>query len=475
MGPFARRLQEQLVELHRLLDRPGFGAGPMSVGAEVEVSLVGPDGASSPINHEILGTHLDPRVVVELDRFNLEFNATPVGFQGQPFAALGAELERGLASMANAAAVHDARVVPVGILPTLTLDDLQSSAMSEVHRYRALSAALRQQKRGPFQVSIDGDDPLEVECDDVTLEGAATSFQIHLRVEARDFADVYNAAQLATPVVLAVSGNSPIFLGRRLWDETRIALFKQAVDGRSLDGIRSFPPPRVWFGNGWVRDGAYELFAANVALYAPLLPTLFDAQVERGAAPALRELRLHNSTVWRWNRPVYDPEYGGHLRIEFRALPSGPTVTDMMANAAFMIGLTLGLAPRIRDLLPGLPFEFARHNFYRAAQKGLDAELLWPGAPPSPHLHNAAELATELLSIAEDGLSSVGIASADIDDHLAIIRDRIAADQTGARWQRRAFEHFLGHHDRQEAARRMLESYFDGLRGGEPVHQWPLP
>ena len=148
---------------------------------------------------------------------------------------------------------------------------------------------------------------------------------------------------MLTAPVLAASGNSPTFLGHRLWHETRVALFKQAGDDRPPDRTPSGGmPPRVGFGNGWVREGALELFCESVALHEPLLPVCGGenprACARAGGIPRLDELRLHHGTVWKWNRPVYDPAYGGHLRIELRALPSGPTLCDMLANAAFLVG-----------------------------------------------------------------------------------------------------------------------------------------
>ena len=181
----------------------------------------------------------------------------------------------------------------------------------------------------------------------MSLEGAATSFQVHLRVDPAAFARTYNAVQAATAPVLAVAGNSPTFLGHRLWEETRIALCKQSLDERDRRGLRR-RLARVAFGTGWLRGGALELFAEGVRLYQPLLPVLGDHDPSDGGdqwrAPPLEELRLHQGTVWRWNRAVYDPASGGHLRIEMRALPAGPTVVDMLANAALLVGLSLWLA-----------------------------------------------------------------------------------------------------------------------------------
>src|SRR6185295_670300 len=156
----------------------------------------------------------------------------------------------------------------------------------------------------------------------------------------------------------------------RLWEETRVALFRQATDDRRDPSVE-WRPARVSFGHGWVRHGALELFAESVLQHAPLLPIASDedarARVRAGDVPELVELRLHQGTIWRWNRAVYDPTAGGHLRIELRALPAGPSLPDMLANAAFLLGLTLALAPDAERLVTALTFGQARLNFYAAA------------------------------------------------------------------------------------------------------------
>ena len=214
----------------------------------------------------------------------------------------------------------------------------------------------------------------------MSVEGANTSFQVHLRVNPAEFTRAYNAAQLAIAPVLAAAGNSPTFLGHRLWEETRIALCKQSIDDRDTRGPRR-RLARMAFGTGWLRDGPLELFAESVRLHEPLLPVLGAGNAQRGdrgQVPPLHELRLHQGTVWRWNRAIYDPAAGGHLRIEMRGLPAGPTMIDMMANAAFLLGLSLWLAEQNPRWTYDLSFERAEHNFYRAAQYGLAALLTWP-------------------------------------------------------------------------------------------------
>jgi hypothetical protein len=369
--------------------------------------------------------------------------------------------------------------VPIGILPTLTAADFARPVLSDSRRYRALSSGIRRLRHSPFPIRIEGTDRLELDCDDVTLEGAATALQIHLRVPPTRFAAVYNAAQIATAPALAIAGNSPLFLGKRLWEETRVALFQQATDDRSDSDEAAHLHPRVTFGHGWVREGPHELFAEAVALHPALLPVMGHESplevVAAGGLPKLEELRLHQGTVWAWNRAVYDPQGEGHVRIEFRALPSGPTSVDMVANGAFMLGLTLGLAERVDALLPALPFWQARRNFKQAARYGLNATLLWPAeAAPSPRVLPAVELVKQLLPVARRGLVAAGVEAAEADGLLDIIAQRVALKQTGARWQRAVLERLEAHMPRQDALAAMLERYLELSEEGLPVHTWPV-
>ena len=477
---FERRLDDCLAALGRLLERPGFGTGPITVGAELELFLVDSQGRALPLNQVVREEAADPRVVLEIDRFNLELNLTPAPLQGRPFAAFASELDQALSIVRRAAAWHGGRIVMVGILPTLRAEDLELAAISDAVRYRALNNGIRRLRQEPFQVRIDGADPLELAADDVGLEGANTSFQIHLRVDPLAFAAHFNAAQLATGPVLAVAGNSPTFLGHRLWEETRVALFKQAVDDRDAAGRSSRRVSRVAFGTGWTRTGALELLEESVRLHEPVLPVLGPERplerVEAGQVPALEELRLHQGTVWRWNRAIYDPAEGGHLRIELRALPSGPTVTDMLANAAFGLGLTLALAPDADAWTRRVPFQQAHHNFYRAAQLGLRAELAWPLGPGGRVVTVPADqLVRRLLPLARQGLDDAGVLPDEVDRLLAVVQARAAAGQTGAVWQRRALAALEPRLGRERALAAMLERYLELQGTNAPVHTWPVP
>ena len=475
---FPERLEECLSALGQLLERPGFGVGPATVGAELELFLV--DGAARPLprNQAIRAAVADPRVTVELNRFNLELNASPVLLAGRPFAALGGELNVLLDRVADTARDHAGRLALIGILPTLRQADLGPGVMTDVPRYRALNSGLRRLRQDPFRIRIAGADPLELASEDVALEGANSSFQVHLRVDPADFTRTYNAVQLATAPVLAVSGNSPTFLGHRLWEETRIAVFKQSVDDRQGRGPRR-RLARTALGTGWLRGGALELFTESVRLHQPLLPVLGDLGLRPGGAgwqaPPLDELRLHQSTVWRWNRAIYDPASGGHLRIEMRALPAGPTVIDMLANAAFLIGLSLWLAGQDQQWTYALPFERADHGFYRAAQQGLSAQLSWPaGHRDQIRTLAAAKLVAELVPAARQGLLQAGVAAAEADGLLDVISARAASGQTGAVWQRATLAAAKRRHDPERALAVMLDRYLQCADTGLPVHTWPV-
>lgn len=475
---FAERCRAGLAAFTALIERPGFGAGAPSVGVEVEVGLVDASARPAPVNEAVRAASGDPRVDLELDRFNLELNSDPAPLEGRPFAALRADLADGLGRLGAAAATAGARPVLIGILPTLTLDDLGPQAMSDSPRFRALGAGLRDLRGGPFQIDIDGPEPLGTSWDDLTLEGAATGLHVHLRVPPSAFAAAFNAAQAAVAPVLAASANSPLLLERLLWDETRVALFGQAVDDRApVNG--AWLPSRASFGHGWIA-GAVEPFAESVALHVPILPVVGEedplAVVAAGGTPSLDELRLHHGTVWRWNRAVLHSGDDPHLRIEMRAMPAGPSLIDMTANAAFLVGLTLALAPQMGWMARSLPFDLARRNFYAAARQGLDAILLWPSATaPSPRPWAATDLVAQLLPVARVGLTGCGVDAHEADELLAVVAERVRAGITGAVWQRRALARLERALPRRQALAALTEVYLARAADGAPVHTWRLP
>jgi len=475
---FAAKVRTDLEALTRLLNRPGFGEGESSIGAEVEFYIVNSDLRVQPINTEIAARVQDPQLTVELNRFNLEYNLSPQAFRGSPFARTEQELLAAIRRINRHAASLDGELVPIGILPTLRQSDMGAKVMTDEPRYHALSNALLKQRGEPFSIHIGGNDVIDLEADDVYMEGANTSFQLHWRVPAHRFADYFNAIQLVTPIALALASNSPSLFGHHLWDETRIALFKQSIDSRSPTRKTWRHPPRVYYGNGWARS-AWELFAASASLYPPIIPLMSDedpmAIIDRGEMPELTELRLHHGTTWPWNRAVFDHADGGHLRIEIRSMPAGPTAVDMCANGLFVIGAALAVLDDIGHLTSILPFHYTEHNFYRAAKYGIGAEIIWPHKD-QVQLQDTPLLtvARELLPRAREALQQTAVDETEIHRLLGVIEGRIEANLSGARWQRHITESLLRSLSPDEAFRGMLSLYMANQKKNRPLHEWAL-
>jgi gamma-glutamyl:cysteine ligase YbdK (ATP-grasp superfamily) len=472
---FAERLETQLAALKDCLATPGFAEGPRTIGSELELYIVDGDGRARHENLALRDAADDPQLTLELNRYNLEYNLSPRVLADGGLRATEDEIVRKLGALDGLAKDRGAAIVPIGILPTLTSQDFGRDCITDRQRYHALVSQLLKWRGSDFRIDINGAEPLQLAMSDITLEGANTSFQVHLREDPARYVDTFNALQLVTPLALAISANSPGLFGHQLWEETRIPLFKQSIDTRHPDRYRWSQPARVSFGHGWARRSAWELFAQTVRLYPPLLPACADGdQALQGSPPKLAELRLHQSTVWQWNRPIYDDAGGGHLRVEMRALPAGPSAVDMVAGAALLVGLAEGLRPALDSLLPGLPFAMAEYNFYRAAQHGLDARLVWPASDqrglsdrPLP------DILAELLPIADAGLATLGVSRGERDRYLNTIDQRLAARTNGARWQRACLQQLLGRGVSKSAALGgMLQRYREQSLANRPLVEW---
>ncbi|MEE4661247.1 MAG: glutamate--cysteine ligase [Halieaceae bacterium] len=469
---FSIRLEDQLGRLREVIRADAFNRWEPTIGAELEVYLADTEYAPAPVNEALLSMANHPQLTPELNQYNLEFNLSPVAAQGAAFGAIEKELREFLNTLQGHANSIGAQVIPIGILPTLQNKHLSVDYMTDRDRYHALNNGLTRVRKGGFHIDIAGEDHLSLHGEGVTVEGANTSFQVHLQVPGDQFAMRFNAAQLTAPLVLAMAANSPLIAGCKLWQESRIALFKQSIDMRQRVNADWRPPSRVNFGHGWCRHDAWELFAANVALFQPLIPRLSD-EADEGPVPVFPELCLHHGTIWPWNRPVYSHLGGGHLRIEFRSLPAGPTVLDMIANAALCIGWSLGLGESIDQYAARLPFQFAEYNFYRAAQQGMDAKMIWPrkhkgGLEERP----VTELIEEFLPRARQGLDLLDLDSADVDRLWQIIEERFDTRQTGAQWQLQTFNKYRESCDVGESCRRMLSDYVENISQSQPVARW---
>ena len=474
-GDVRRRLEDSVTALAAMLNQGCFAHHEDSVGTELELDLVDPLGLPRLVNDDVLARLARPDLQQELGRFNIEFNLRPRRLTSGVLDAMESEFAdtlrtRGLEDLG-------VRLVAVGTLPTAGPEELIRDRLSSPSRYELLARRMRAERHGPVAVRIDGAESLTFVSPSVAPEAAATSLQLHLRVPPDRFASYYNAAQAIAGAQLAAGANSPYLLGRQLWQETRIPLCEQMLDTRPGRKIRAGAPPRAWLGDRWIR-GPVELFDSIVRSVPPLLPTLAAESpldsLTCGKAPQLPELRLHNGTVWRWNRPVYDVQDGQpHLRIENRVLPSGPGALDMTANAAFYLGLVRALSDADRPLWSTTPFALVERNLYAAARLGLDATLHWDGTRVP-----AAELILDvLLPLAETGLDTWGIPSAERDRYLSVIAQRVSTGQTGARWQTTTVDWIERHGrlGRRAALREMTRRYAEHARTGAPVHHWPIP
>lgn len=475
---FQSRLLENLAGLKRLLNKPGFGEGPASIGAELELYLVDEQARPLPLNREVIARSGHKQLALELNRFNLEYNLTPVSAAGKPFSHLEEQMLFAIQLINEQLSHENGRALPIGILPTLKRSDFGLQAMTDETRFYALTKALQRLRGRMFCIRIEGESPISLRSHDVTLEGANSSMQVHFRVPPARFADTFNALQLITPIMVALGANSPFMLGHKLWHETRVPLFRQTIDGRSHEECERALPSRVDYGNGWVREGAYELFAEAVRLYEPILPIVgkedVSSLVDQGKIPLLNELRLHTGTIWPWNRAVYDANDGGHLRVEMRALPAGPTPCDMIANAAFALGVAKGLQDKMDEIIPAMPFATQASNFYLAAEKGLKADLMWPDLdkPGGLFKRNVTELAKEFIPIAQEGLRQLGVDANEVCHYLGIIQKRLDKNMSGAIWQRKEYQRQLKQVSENVALTNMVQRYMAFSAENIPVSEW---
>jgi CBS domain-containing protein len=472
---FVKALLDDVNALEDMLEREMFETGVRRIGAEQEMFLVDRTMGPAPVATDILARADDPRLTTELARFNLEANTAPHAFGGDCLRKLEAELVDVVAKARAVANECGAHVLLVGILPTLRKSDLGLDNMTPNPRYFALNRAMSKLRGGDFHVLIKGLDELETTHDNVMLESCNTSFQVHFQVAPREFARLYNVAQAVTAPVLAAAVNSPVLLGRRLWAETRVALFQRSVDARSTAHQARGLRPRVSFGDSWVRESVLEIFREDIALFRVVLGQQeyqsSRAELVAGRLPKLQALRLHNGTVYRWNRACYGwAESGAHLRIENRVLPAGPTIVDEVANAAFYFGLMSGVTSEYEDIAKVMDFDDAKNNFFAAARHGLGAQFRWVGGES----YTASGLILDrLLPLARAGLRRSQIDEADITRYLDIIEARVRSQQTGSTWALRSLAQMAPHTSLDQRHRRITKAMLEHqLDGQEPVHTW---
>ncbi|MGA8846138.1 MAG: glutamate--cysteine ligase [Nocardioides sp.] len=459
----------------RMLREAAFDTDDPMTGLEVELNLV--DGFGDPAlkNAEVLAAIADPDFQTELGQFNIEINVPPAKLRERGLERFEDNLRRSLNDAEAKAAQVGAHLVMIGILPTLAEGHMGVQSISGNPRYRLLSEQILHARGEDLVIEITGSasgERLGTTSDSIVPEAACTSTQLHVQTSPDMFGAYWNASQAISAIQLAVGANSPYLLGKQLWRETRIPLFEQATDIRSEELKAQGVRPRVWFGERWITS-VFDLFEENVRYFSALLPITDEedplAILEAGGTPELSELRLHNGTIYRWNRPVYDVNDSvPHLRVENRVLAAGPTVADTMANAAFYFGLVRALAESERPLWSQMSFSAAEENFHAAGQHGIDAQVYWPGVGQVA----ATELVLRrLLPLAHQGLAAWGVEQQTADRLLGIIEQRCLLGVNGAEWFARAVAQ-RPESDRFDALRGTLLEYRSRMHTNEPVHTW---
>ena len=474
------RLRSGLAALRALLETDRFETDRDRMGLEIELNLADASGAPFLGNDRVLALIDSAEFVPELGRFTIEANVPPRDVGGYAFHALEDDLCRRLDDASSRVGQLGGQLVTIGILPTLSEQAITSQAITANPRYHMLERQLLAARGEDLELDISGPhEHLVRHLDTIAAEAACTSVQFHLQVAPENFAAVWNSSQAVAGVQLALGANSPFFLHRELWRETRTVLFEQATDTRTEELRAQGVRPRVWFGERWI-GSVVDLFEENLRYFPPLLAEVDDEDpgrvLEAGGVPSLAELRLHNGTIYRWNRPVYDVPGGvPHLRVENRVLPAGPSVLDVVANAAFYYGLVRGLAESSAPVWQELPFEVAADNFVTGARDGIEAVQRWPGRDGLRELPASELVLRELLPLAHIGLERWGIDAGERDRYLGVIEARAAGRVNGASWQVaavRALED--AGHSRPDALAAMTRRYVEHAAANAPVHTWPV-
>ncbi len=471
---FVRAVLSDLKALERMLKDGLFEKGVRRIGAEQELFLTDASYTPVPAIMPMLERLKDPHFTTELGAFQLEMNAAPQNFSGDGFSRLERELTSLMKQTWAAADELGLHAVLVGILPTMRKVDLGMKNMVPSPRYLALSKVVQAMRGGDFEFSIKGLDELVLAHDSVMMEACNSSFQVHLQVDADDFVRQYNLAQVLAGPTMSISCNSPLLFGKRLWAETRIALFQQSVDTRSKTQHLRNETSRVNFGTRYIERDITDIFREDIVRFRALVGSSSDEDPLRvladGGVPELKALRLHNGTIYRWNRACYGIIDGKpHLRIENRVMPAGPSVPDEVANAAFWCGAMVGLGQREEDVTRRIDFDHAAGNFYAAAREGYMAPMYWLDGKEL----TARDLILDvLLPVAEEGLRAQRVDEADIARYLGIIDARMRSGRTGARWLTQSLHAMKDNGSAGQRQAALVAATVNRQREGKPVSEW---
>lgn len=476
MRAFTLAVLNDLQAFERMLDGGMFEENVLRIGAEQEMFLVDSAMRPAPIVTELMNEARDGRLTTEIGKFNLEANLTPREFNGDCLRLMEDELNEVLAVVRKAASKFNASPVLVGILPTIQLSDLTTDNLTPNPRYFEIDRVVTKLHGDNRIIQIKGLDELQLTLQDTFTEFCNTSFQVHLQTGAKDFVSYYNWAQAIAAPVLASAVNSPLLLNHRLWHETRLALFQHAIDTRSLVHKERNQTPRVNFGDRWVDDSIIEVLREDAVRFRILLTQAVEEDslkvLAAGGVPKLAAWRLHNGTIWRWNRPCYGivGDKPG-IRIEARYLPAGPSVIDEMANTAFFLGLMMEMPEEFGDVTKLISFDDTKNNFFNAARNGLNGQMR---GIDGKSRRVGRLIIEEFLPRARRGLVRAKVDNEDADRLLNVVEERVQAETTGAKWMIESLAAMDKRAKSNVRMRTLTEAIRSGQESGKPLHEWPL-
>ncbi|MFT6209505.1 MAG: CBS domain-containing protein [Bacteroidia bacterium] len=471
---FLRHILHDIDAFDKMIAEGLFETGIQRIGAEQEFCITNRNWEPEDASATLLAALNDPHFTTELAKYNLELNLDPIELTGDSFEKMEQQLRLLMGRVETEADKRMMHIILTGILPTITPRHIEFEHMTPNPRFEELNRVMREHKGGDFELNIQGVDQLIAKHDSIIFEACNTSFQTHLQIEHTEAVAQYNWAQAISAPILAVCANSPLLLGKELWAETRIALFQQSVDIRSGSTLIREQQPRVTFGTRWVRESISEIFKDDIARFTFLVAGEIEhdslEELKAGRIPELKALRMHNGTVYRWNRPCYGVSDGvAHLRIENRYIPSGPTILDEMANFAFWVGLMKGMPEEYAKMWEKMDFKRVKANFIQAASNGIETKLHWMGKV----VDTKQLIQDELIPIAEIGLRKAGIDDSSIRTYLGVIRQRVGS-RNGAQWMRAAYRELKEGHLKDVSLRRMTALMHRNQSSGKPVGEWDL-
>lgn len=471
---FVQQVLKELKALGELLTLNRFETDVARIGAELELNFLDSDYYPSPIGHEIFQDLHPENVTTEYAKFNLEINSDPINFSGKSLSRLKRNINKSYKYLQRQAEKRDSKILLSGIIPTLSKKDISVDALTPETRFKVLYEMRKELHGQHYEFNIRGVDELIIKDNLMLFAGCMTSFQIHLQVSPYDIIKKYNWAQMISGPLLAAATCSPLFLGKKLWHETRIALFQQSADMRKRQNEIHNEQSRVNFGSEWVEKSILELFQEDITIYNPVFTCEDDEdpfeKIEQGIAPQLKAWNYFNGSIYRWNRVCYGVlNNKPSLRIENRILPAGPTMEDQIANAAFWLGMMNGMPEEYANIPEMIPFDAARHNFFKAAQLGLEVQFKWFGDKLIP----ANELIlNELLPLAEAGLRKANVNENEAHHYLDIIHERVKSGKTGSRWIMDCYDTLKKDHKQDEALANLTASMIARQETDQPVHTW---